>query len=101
MADLKPLPAHLTGGSFLLEEIDPKHIFTPEELSSELRQMAETAEKFMDKEVLSQIEALEHQEAGLAVQAFKKAGAIGLLGGEVPEDYGGLGLGKVASSKPS
>ena len=97
MADLKPLPAHLTGGSFLLEEIDPKHIFTPEELSSELRQMAETAEKFMDKEVLSQIEALEHQEAGLAVQAFKKAGAIGLLGGEVPEDYGGLGLGKVAA----
>ena len=55
--------------------------------------MAETAEKFMDKEVLPKLEALEHQEPGLAVQLFKKAAGLGLHAIEVAEDYGGLGLG--------
>ena len=97
MAELKPLPPHLIGGNFLLHAADPAQVYTPEDLPSELRQMAETAEKFMDKEVMSRVEALEHQETGLAVQAFKKAGEIGLLCAEISEEYGGLGLGKVAS----
>ncbi|MBM3845742.1 MAG: acyl-CoA dehydrogenase [Verrucomicrobia bacterium] len=90
----KPLPPHLTGGAFLLGPSDPSSVFIPEELTSDQRQMTDTAEKFMDKEVLSQVEALEHQTEGLAQKLFKKAGQIGLLGVEVPEAYGGLGLGK-------
>ncbi len=77
-SELKPLPSHLIGGHFLLGETDPAIVFTPEDLSSEQRQMAETAEKFMDKEVLPKLDALEHQEQGLAVQLFKKAGELGL-----------------------
>src|SRR5262245_4159768 len=92
--ELKPLPPHLTGGQFLLAETDPATVFTPEDLSSEQRLMAETAEKFMDKDVLPRLDALEHQEAGLAVQLFRKAGELGLHSIEVAEDYGGLGLGK-------
>ena len=63
----KPLAPHLVGGHFLLSETDPTLVFTPEDLTSDQRLMAETAEKFMDKEVLPKLEALEHQEAGLAV----------------------------------
>ena len=92
--ELKPLPPHLTGGNFLLAETDASLVFTPEDLSSDQRLMAETAEKFMDKEVLPKLEALEHQEPGLAVQLFKKAAGLGLHAIEVAEDYGGLGLGK-------
>lgn len=97
MTELKPLPPHCIGGNFLLHEAEPEKVFTPEDLNAEQRQMAETAEKFMDKEVLTQCEALEHQEPGVAVRLFKKAGELGLLCAEVSEDYGGLGLGKTSS----
>lgn len=97
MADAKSLPPHLIGGNFLFTDGDPAVTFTPEELSADEREMAATAEKFMDKDVFPKLEALEHREEGLAVALFKKAGAeLGLLGIEVPEEYGGLGLGKVA-----
>src|ERR1039458_1989042 len=97
MPELKPLPAHLIGGNFLLTETSPDLVFTPEDLTSDQRLMAETAEKFMDKEVLPNCEALEHQEGGLRPKVFRKAGELGLLGMEVPTEYGGLGLGKTSS----
>jgi alkylation response protein AidB-like acyl-CoA dehydrogenase len=97
MPELKPLPAHLIGGNFLLTETDPSLVFTPEDLSSDQRLMAQTAEKFMDKEVLPNLEALEHQEEGLTLRLFRKAGDLGLFGMEVPADYEGLGLGKTSA----
>jgi alkylation response protein AidB-like acyl-CoA dehydrogenase len=95
---MKQLPSHLTGGHFLLTETDPTLVFTPEDLSTEDRQLAESVEKFMDKEVFPRVEALEHQEPGLAVKLFKQMGELGLHAIEFPEEFGGLGLGKVAST---
>src|SRR5712692_236643 len=97
MQELKSLPAHLTGGNFLLGETDPDLVFTPEDLSSEQRLMAQTAEKFMEKEILPNVEGLEHQEEGLTPKLFRKAGELGLLGMEVPPEFGGLGLSKATS----
>jgi alkylation response protein AidB-like acyl-CoA dehydrogenase len=97
MSELKPLPAHLTGGNFLLTETDPGLVFIPEDLSSEQRLMAQTAEKFMEKEILPNVEALEHQEEGLTPKLFRKAGELGLLGMEIPPEHGGLGLSKATS----
>ncbi len=97
MQELKSLPAHLTGGNFLLAETDPELVFTPEDLSSEQRLMAQTAEKFMEKEVLPNLEALEHQQEGLTPKIFRKAGELGLLGMDVPTEYGGMGLSKASA----
>src|SRR5437667_4498607 len=94
MQELKPLPAHLTGGNFLLAETEPNIVFTPEDLSSEQRLMAQTAEKFVEKEIVPNVEALEHQEEGLSQKIFRKAGGLGLLGMDVPAEDGGLGLSK-------
>jgi alkylation response protein AidB-like acyl-CoA dehydrogenase len=58
--------------------------------------MVTTTEKFMDKDVFPQLEALEHQEEGLALKYFRSAGELGLHALEVPEAHGGLGLGKGA-----
>src|SRR5258706_10212103 len=99
MQELKSLPAHLTGGNFLLAETDPELVFTPEDLSSEQRLMAQTAEKFMEKEVLPNLEALEHQQEGLTPKIFRKAGSLGLLGMDVPSEYGGRGLSKASKSE--
>lgn len=81
----------------MLTETDPALVFTPEDLSAEQRQIAESAEKFMTKEVLPQLDALERQEPDVAVRLFRQAGALGLLAVEVPEDYDGLGLGKTTA----
>lgn len=94
MSELKPLSPHLIGANFLLTETDPALVFTPEDLTSEQRLMAQTAAQFMDKEVLPKLDALEHQEPDAMVKVFRKAGELGLLGMEVPTDYDGLGLGK-------
>lgn len=95
---MNQLPAHLIGGNFLLGETDPKLIFTPEDLSPEQRLMADTAAKFMEKDVLPNLEALEHQAEGLMPKLFRKAGELGLIGMEVPTDFDGLGLGKTSSA---
>ncbi len=90
------LPFHLIGGNFLLVDIDHAQIFTPEDLTHEQRLMAQTAEKFMDKEVLPQAEGMEHHQEGITPQLVRKAGQLGLLGIETPAEYGGLGLGKTS-----
>src|ERR1039457_2841106 len=97
MAELKPLPAHLIGGNFLLTETDPSLVFTPEDLTSDQRLMAQTAAKFMEKEVLPKIDALEHQEEGLTPKLFRKAGELGLIGMGMPEEYSGLGLNRTTA----
>lgn len=94
---MKLLPAQLIGGNFLLTETDPRLVFTPEDLTSDQRLMAQTAAKFMDKDVLPNLEALEHQEEGLTPKLFRKAGELGLLGMGVPEEYQGLGLGRTSA----
>ena len=94
---MKQLPAALVGGNFLFEDSDPAEVFTPEDVGSDEREMAAAAEKFVAKEIMPRLDALESREEGLAVGLFKQAGELGLLGLEVPEEYGGLGVGKVAA----
>lgn len=97
MSTLNPLPAHLTGAHFLLGDAAPADVFTPEDLTLEDRQMADSAARFMDKEVLPRLDALEHQEEGLARKLFTQTGELGFLCIETPEDCGGLGLGKTSA----
>jgi alkylation response protein AidB-like acyl-CoA dehydrogenase len=84
------------GGSFLVEDRAPEQVFTPEDFTEEQRMIGETAADFMQNEVLprlSEILALKYETTrGL----LRKAGELGLLGVEIPEEYGGLGLDKVS-----
>jgi alkylation response protein AidB-like acyl-CoA dehydrogenase len=97
MPQLKELPAHLIGGNFLLTETNPDLVFTPEDLSSDQRLMEQSAEKFMDKEVLPNSEAMENKEEGVSLKCFRKAGELGFFGIEIPTEYDGLGLGKTSA----
>ena len=85
------------GGSWLLEETAAAEIFTPEKKSDEHRLMAQTADEFIDHEVLPNLEKLEAKDWQLARTLIRRCGELGLLGTTVPEEYGGLNLDKVSS----
>ena len=87
------------GGSFLVESCTPEGVFSPAELTDDQKLIGQTAEEFIRNEVVPLIPDLEQHKAGLLAQLLKKAGEIGLLGGGVPEEFGGAGLDKVSSVK--
>ena len=86
------------GGSFLLESPGPQDVFTPADLTDDQRLIGQTAEEFVLKEVLPLAKDLENKKPGLMAQLVKKGGELGLMGGGVPEAYGGAGLDKIATT---
>ena len=86
------------GGGFLLEPTGSTTILTPEMLTEEQRMMKETAEDFMRREVEPRIREIEDKKPGVMRAVLEKAGEVGLLGHDVPEEYGGLGGDKTSSS---
>jgi alkylation response protein AidB-like acyl-CoA dehydrogenase len=94
----KALDSVIKGGSFLIEDVPCERVFTPEDFTDEHKMIAKTTEEFVVNEVLPQLEYLENHEFDRSVKLLKEAGELGLLGADVPEEYGGLGLDKVSSA---
>ncbi len=88
----------MKGGEFLLESCRPEEVFTPAQLTDDQKLIGQTAEEFVEKEVLPVVADLEQHKEGLMPQLLKRAGEIGLLGGGIPEEYGGSGLDKISSA---
>jgi alkylation response protein AidB-like acyl-CoA dehydrogenase len=88
----------IKGGSFLIEDIGYDRVWTHEDLTDEQKMIAKTTEDFVKNEVLPEVEYLENHEFDRTVRLLKEAGELGLLGADVPEEYGGLGLDKISSS---
>ncbi|MGD6959596.1 acyl-CoA dehydrogenase family protein [Rossellomorea aquimaris] len=88
----------IKGGSFLIEDVSCEQVFTPEEYSDEQKMIAKTTEDYVLNEVVPVIDNLENHEFDHSVRLLKEAGDLGLLGADVPEEYGGLGLDKVSSA---
>jgi alkylation response protein AidB-like acyl-CoA dehydrogenase len=86
------------GGSFLLESPQPGDVFTPADLTDDQKLIGQTAEEFVLKEVFPFIKELENKKAGLMSQLVKKGGEVGLMGGGVPEEFGGAGLDKISTT---
>ena len=86
------------GGSFLIESCRPEEVFTPADLTDDQKLIGQTADEFVTKEVVPLAEELEHKKEGLMPQLIRKAGELGLLGGGIPEAYGGSGLDKISST---
>ncbi|WP_376747286.1 acyl-CoA dehydrogenase family protein [Brevibacillus reuszeri] len=72
-------------------------IFTPEDFSAEDQLMSKTTELFVKQDVAPYIPAMEQHDYEVATRLFRKAGELGLLSIEVPEEYGGLSLNKAVA----
>ncbi|WP_078544143.1 acyl-CoA dehydrogenase family protein [Litchfieldia alkalitelluris] len=86
------------GGAFLIEDLQADQIFTPEDFNEEHIMIGKTTEDFISGEVKPHIEEIENHNFDISVKLLKQAGDLGLLGVDVPEEYGGLGLDKISSA---
>ncbi len=86
------------GGSFLLKDLEPQDIFTPEDFSDEQRQIADTADQFAANEVLPAADQIEAKNFTVTREILRKAGELGLMAVDIPEEYGGLAMDKVTSA---
>jgi len=87
----------IKGGSFLVESRTPEEVFTPEDFSDQHRLIAQTAQEFVNQEIVPRVKAMEEKEPGVLRELLTKAAAVGLCAIDVPQKYGGLELDKISS----
>ncbi len=85
------------GGVFLLSEAVGTSLFTPEDFTSEQRQIAETTEAFVNNEIFPDLERMEEPDFILLVEKLRCCADLGLFLVDIPEEFGGLDLDKVTS----
>ncbi|MGO4888891.1 acyl-CoA dehydrogenase family protein [Anaerobacillus sp. MEB173] len=90
--------ANVKGGGFLIEDIDCQSVFTPEDFSDEQLMIAKMTEEFVVNEVVPELDKIEQHQFEISRRLLTEAGELGLLGADVPEAYGGIGLDKISSS---
>jgi alkylation response protein AidB-like acyl-CoA dehydrogenase len=85
------------GGIWLTDETEPQTVFIPERMTEDQRLIARTAIEFVDAEILPVLDRLEQKDWALARRLVRRSGEVGLLGTDVPEELGGVGLDKVSA----
>ena len=85
---------NVRGGEYLIADSQCADVFTPEDFSDEQRQMADTADQFITTEIMPQVEEIDKQDFSRVVAGLRRAGELGFLMMDGPEEYGGLELDK-------
>jgi alkylation response protein AidB-like acyl-CoA dehydrogenase len=83
-------------GVFLMRT--PDTLFTPEQFDAESRQMADATERFVREQVAPYVKRLEHGEPAQMREILIDSAMLGLLGIDIPPEFGGLGLPKTTSA---
>lgn len=87
----------IAGGSFLISASIPGEVYTPEDFSEEHRLAVHSLNAFLDAEIEPRTADLETHNFSLVRQLLRKLGALGFLGVDIPEAYGGSGLDFITS----
>ena len=66
------------GGEFLLTGAAGKRIFTPGDFPPDRRQIAWTAEEFVRKEILPDLDRMERRDFPLVVEKMRRCAGLGL-----------------------
>ena len=82
----------IKGSKFIVKELNPETIFTPEDFSEEQILMRDTVKEFVNKEIIAERSRFENKDFKYTKQVMQKAGELGFLSVGVPEEYGGMGM---------
>ena len=91
-----PLTVAPAGASWLVAD-SAAEILTPEKLDDEHRLVGRTAAEFVEQEVVPALDELERKNWDVSRTLLRRSGELGLVGTDVPESVGGVGLDKAAS----
>ncbi len=86
----------IKGGEFLISEGTTADVFTPEDFTEEHKMIGDTCREFIDNEVRPNLPAMEQHDWETARRLVHEAGELGLLGANIPEEYGGAALDQVS-----
>ena len=85
------------GGNFLIETCSPADVFTPEDATDQHRLIAQTAQEFIDREIVPRAQEIEDKKPEVLRELLKKAAEVGLSTTDVPQRFGGSALDKISS----
>ena len=82
----------IKGSEFIVKELIPETIFTPENFSEEQILMKDSVKEFVDREIIAERSRFENKDYEYTKEVMQKAGELGFLSVGVPEEYGGMGM---------
>ncbi len=86
------------GGSFIVEPIGRRKIFTVDEISEEQREIGRMAESFAIEQMKPKKKEIEKLDEELTRRFMRELGELGMLSVDIPEEYDGMGMDKVTSA---
>ena len=89
---------HNTGGFFLIQPIGENPIFTREQFSDEHREIKQMVREFAVERILENKKEIEKFNKDLSLSLIREVGELGLLGIDIPEEYGGMELDKITTA---
>ena len=87
-----------TGGMFLIEPVGSTRVFSREDFSEEHREIDRLIRDFARNRILPVTREIEEFDKELSLKLLREMGELGFLGIDVPEEYGGMDLDKIASA---
>ncbi|MBC8174455.1 MAG: acyl-CoA dehydrogenase family protein [Candidatus Marinimicrobia bacterium] len=89
---------HETGGKFLVEPIGTSPVFSREQFSEEHQEIEKMVQEFAAEQILPHRETIEKFNKDICLQLLREMGELGLLGVDVPEEYGGMEMDKITTA---
>jgi len=86
------------GGAFLTTPFGVDEIFTREKWSTEHHEFFNAIKDFSAKAIAPRVDDIEKLDEQLTRDFMRQMGELGMLGMDVPEQYGGMGLDKTAAA---
>jgi alkylation response protein AidB-like acyl-CoA dehydrogenase len=90
MTTLTETPSKSRGSAFLLEDVLPSQVLTPEDLTEEHLAIGRMVDEFWASEVEPNLAAIREKQPGVALAVLRKSAELGLTGMTIPEEFGGM-----------
>jgi hypothetical protein len=75
----------VNAGMFLIEDVGPDDIFTPEDFTFEQRQISQMTRDFAEGKILTQVRAIEAKEWEVSKQLMREADELGEISASMVE----------------